>query len=75
MPAVAAAGLRCAQVQLAAEREDGAEHVRVWRLEPGGGANEIADRLRWHVEGWISAEAQGEGEPCGILRLALGYQA
>lgn len=60
LDAVAATGLRCSQVRVTAVSETGRRHTAIWRLEPGAGANDIADRLRWHVESWISGAARAQ---------------
>jgi len=65
---LAARGLACGRLRITARTEDH-ELVRVWRTDAGatGGmsAARITDRVRWQLEGWLTASAAGRGRPGG----------
>lgn len=51
--------LTCGRLQIAATTADGDELVRTWRADLGGPGGlsvaRITDRVRWQLEGWLSA--------------------
>lgn len=56
-----ARSVTCGRLQVAARTDDGAELVRTWRTDLGGwgalAAARITDRIRWQLEGWLTASA------------------
>jgi protein ImuB len=52
---LAAKGLTCVRVQVQAMWEDGTEHSRLWRHDGLLTAVQVADRVRWQLDGWRSA--------------------
>ncbi len=50
-----AAGLACARVAIEAETEHGEPLRRVWRHDGPLTAAAITDRIRWQLDGWLSA--------------------
>ncbi len=78
---LAARGLALVAVRIDAETEHGESRSRLWRLHdqsdagsgggPGAGAAALAERARWHLDGWLNHP--GAGRPTGpitLLRLA-----
>ncbi|MCA5893504.1 DNA polymerase Y family protein [Isoptericola sp. NEAU-Y5] len=63
---LAARGLACGRLRITA-RTATQELERVWRTDAGaaGGMNaaRITDRVRWQLEGWLTASAAGRGRP------------
>ncbi|ONH30499.1 DNA polymerase Y family protein [Pseudofrankia asymbiotica] len=59
-----AAGLACARVAIEAETEHGEHLRRVWRHDGPLTAAAITDRIRWQLDGWLSA-ANAAGGPAG----------
>ncbi|WP_347338526.1 DNA polymerase Y family protein [Cellulomonas sp. WB94] len=55
----------CGRLQITARTEAGEELVRTWRTDLGGlgglTAARITDRIRWQLEGWLTAGALAEG--------------
>lgn len=55
----------CARLRITARTEDGTELSRAWRTDMGGlgglSAARITDRIRWQLEGWLSAAAAERG--------------
>lgn len=85
---LAARGLSCGRLRITARTTD-EELERVWRTDAGaaGGmsAARITDRVRWQLEGWLTASAAGRGRPgassgstvpavAPILHLALAAE-
>ncbi|MCU1453957.1 MAG: hypothetical protein JWN46_2103, partial [Acidimicrobiales bacterium] len=67
---LAAQGLACTHVVVEAETEHGEVLARAWRHEGTLSAGALADRVRWQLDGWLSAP--GPARPtAGISRLAL----
>jgi protein ImuB len=54
-------GVTCGRLQIAARTDDGTDLVRTWRTDLGGWGGltpaRITDRVRWQLEGWLSASA------------------
>jgi protein ImuB len=65
---LAAHGLACTCLELQAMTENGEETVRRWRHAGVLGANDVLDRVRWQLEGWLSGAARPTG---GINRVRL----
>ncbi|MFI2751856.1 DNA polymerase Y family protein [Cellulomonas sp. P22] len=80
----------CGRLQVAARTDTGEDLVRVWRTDLGGlgglTAARITDRIRWQLEGWLTAGSlarpprTGAGddgehpEPVALVHLALTAQ-
>jgi len=56
-----ARSVTCGRLQVAARTDDGTELVRTWRTDLGGwgalAAARITDRIRWQLDGWLTAAA------------------
>lgn len=56
-----ARSVTCGRLQVAARTDDGTELVRTWRTDLGGWgamtAARITDRIRWQLDGWLTASA------------------
>lgn len=56
-----ARSVTCGRLQVAARTDDGTELVRTWRTDLGGwgglAAARITDRIRWQLDGWLTASA------------------
>jgi protein ImuB len=77
----------CARLRITARTDEGTELTRAWRTDMGGlgglSAARITDRIRWQLEGWLTAVAveRGSGgggsepeehaEPVGLVSLAI----
>jgi protein ImuB len=74
----------CARLRITARTDEGTELTRAWRTDMGGlgglSAARITDRIRWQLEGWLTAAAaqQGAGtdpdeqaEPVGLITLGI----
>jgi len=59
-------GLVCTLLSIEAETEDGAVCERMWR-HGSYSAAAVVDRLRWQLEGWLTAGGRGQ---VTLLRLA-----
>jgi protein ImuB len=76
---LAARGLTCVRVQVRATFQDGREGSRLWRHDGLLSAVQVADRVRWQLDGWRPAPGPGqrrptdEGEPRTVF--AGGYDA
>jgi len=60
-------GVGCGRLQITARTSDGTELVRTWRTDTALGglsAARMADRVRWQLEGWLTAQ--------GVRRPAAG---
>jgi protein ImuB len=68
-----AKGLTCVRVQVQAVWADGAEHSRLWRHDGLLTAVQVADRVRWQLDGWRSAGDGGTAErhSGGVVLLRL----
>lgn len=79
--ALAAAGLVCTRLRVVAEFTDGQRLERVWRIRHALTEADTADRVRWQLDGWLSAaraatpaQATGDdwdGGENGIVTLLL----
>ncbi len=65
-----AAGLGCTRLVIEAETSRGERYERVWRYEGVLDAAAIADRVRWQLDGWLTAR-QGKRPSGGIAVLRL----
>lgn len=64
-------GLACTRLGIEAVTADGQELHRTWRHDGRLTPEEITDRVRWQLEGWLSA-GSGAGRPLGgVRRLRL----
>jgi protein ImuB len=74
----------CARLRITARTDEGTELTRAWRTDMGGlgglSAARITDRIRWQLEGWLTAAAAERGagaepeehaEPVGLVSLAI----
>ncbi|UZN01633.1 DNA polymerase Y family protein [Cellulomonas sp. S1-8] len=56
-----ARSVTCGRLQVAARTDDGTDLVRTWRTDLGGwgamAAARITDRIRWQLDGWLTASA------------------
>ncbi|MGV9858148.1 DNA polymerase Y family protein [Gordonia sp. NPDC003425] len=66
----------CTKLKVEAITERGQRHSRVWRCAQPLTPDATADRIRWQLEGWLTAGGRGRGEqgtrpdsPIAILRL------
>ncbi len=69
-----AKGLSCVRVRVQAVWEDGTEHSRLWRHDGLLTAVQVADRVRWQLDGWRSAggdDGERERHSGGIVVLRL----
>ncbi|MDO8107530.1 DNA polymerase Y family protein [Isoptericola sp. b441] len=77
--AMVTAGVGCGRVQIAAATTEGAELVRTWRTDTAlGGLSvpRLTDRVRWQLDGWLTAQRtrrSGAQDPAPgpLTRLAL----
>jgi protein ImuB len=67
---LAANGLACTRVLIAAETEHGEHLERLWRHEGALSSAAVADRVRWQLDGWLNGSAATR-PTAGITRLAL----
>lgn len=67
------AGVVCLRLRVAAEFEGGERLERIWRTQEALSEAATADRVRWQLDGWLSAARAGSapGEGGGIVKLAL----
>jgi len=52
-------GLACTRIAIEAETEHGEHHVRLWRHDGALTAGAIAERVRWQLDGWLTATPVG----------------
>ncbi len=69
---LAGAGLACTRLAITATTDTGARLSRVWRCARPLTAAETADRLRWQLDGWLTAgrrlpAGDQAGDPTGEL--------
>jgi protein ImuB len=60
-------GLGCTRLRIEAETEHGERHERVWRHEGALTPAAVADRVRWQLDGWLTAARLRSG--ISVLRL------
>jgi protein ImuB len=65
---VAALGLACTRIRIEAETEHGESLTRMWRHDGPLGTGAMAERVRWQLDGWITAGTTTAG--ITLLRLA-----
>src|SRR3954466_7458026 len=65
---VAALGLACTRIRIEAETEHGESLSRLWRHDGALAAGAMAERVRWQLDGWITAGTTTAG--LTLLRLA-----
>jgi protein ImuB len=61
-------GLGCLRLAIVARTEHGQELTRCWRHDGALSASAVADRVRWQLDGWLTA---GSGPTAGITQLRL----
>lgn len=63
--------LTCTQVRIEAQTDAGDVSVRIWRAGASFTASDIAERLRWQLDGWLSGATTGSAPngPITLLRL------
>lgn len=75
----------CARLRITARTDEGTELTRTWRTDTGGlgglSAARITDRIRWQLDGWLTAAAAERGaagtepdehaEPVGLVALGI----
>jgi protein ImuB len=64
-----AKGLTCVRVQVQARWDDGRENSRLWRHDGLLTAVQVADRVRWQLDGWRATETETETGGVVLLRL------
>ncbi len=64
------AGWSCLRLAVQAETEHGEQLLRLWRHEGALTPGAIAERVRWQLEGWLTASALNRPTG-GLIRLAL----
>lgn len=75
-------GVGCGRLQITARTQDGHELVRTWRTDAALGglsAVRMTDRVRWQLEGWLTAHtarrpgatAQDDPPPAPLVSLGL----
>jgi protein ImuB len=72
-------GVGCGRVRITAATTDGTELVRAWRTDTALGGLSVArltDRVRWQLDGWLTAQRAGRGgeddpRPAPLARLSL----
>jgi protein ImuB len=63
-------GLACTRLGIEAETAHGEHYARTWRHEGVLGAGDIADRVRWQLEGWLTGRT-GDRPTAEVTRLRL----
>ena len=75
-----AQGVGCGRLRITATTAEGTDLVRAWRSDSALGGLSVArmtDRVRWQLDGWLTAQrlprggAEGDPEPAPLVRLAL----
>ncbi|HEY0216028.1 MAG TPA: DNA polymerase Y family protein, partial [Cellulomonas sp.] len=82
-----AQSVTCGRLRIAARTDEGTDLSRTWRTDLGGlgglSAARITDRIRWQLEGWLTAGAAQRpaigtdadvddlGEPVGLVALSI----
>ncbi|APT93178.1 DNA polymerase [Corynebacterium phocae] len=68
---LAAAGMVCLRLTVAAELVDGTQIERTWRTREALSEHATADRVRWQLDGWLSRAQAHAGEGSAIAELQL----
>jgi protein ImuB len=68
---LSARGMVATRVSIEVETEHGETMARLWRHEGGFGAAQLADRVRWQLDGWLHAPTWGDRPSAGITVLRL----
>lgn len=63
---LAAQGLNCVRIKIAAETDDGTTISQVWRTTTALTEHATAERVRWQLDGWLSSGGAG-----AIVELSL----
>lgn len=63
-------GASCARIAIIVETEHGERQQRLWRAREAFDASAIAERLRWQLDGWLSAPVRSRPTG-GLSRLTL----
>lgn len=63
-------GASCARIAIIAETEHGEQQQRLWRAREAFDAVAIAERMRWQLDGWLSAPIRSRPTG-GLSRLTL----
>lgn len=63
---LAAQGLNCVRIKIAAETDDGTTISKVWRTTTALTEHASAERVRWQLDGWLSSGGAG-----AIVELSL----
>lgn len=69
--ALLAAGVGCTRLAIHAGTADGAELTRVWRCAEPLTEDATADRVRWQLDGWLTARAARDRPTAPIRSLRL----
>ncbi len=64
-------GLACTRLRIEAQTEHGEELSRVWRHDGVLTAVDIADRVRWQLDGWLTGRSSDVKPSAGINLLRL----
>ncbi|MQA24975.1 MAG: DNA polymerase Y family protein [Micromonosporaceae bacterium] len=64
-------GLACTRLVIEAHTENGEELTREWRHDGALSAADIADRVRWQLDGWLSGSTRADRPTAGVARLRL----
>jgi protein ImuB len=64
-------GVACTRLRIEAQTEHGEELSRVWRHDGVLTAVDIADRVRWQLDGWLTGRAGDTRPTAGINLLRL----
>lgn len=65
-------GLACTRLSIHASTEHEEELTRVWRMAEPATAGDIAERVRWQLEGWLNAPVEVLDRPSsGVRTLRL----
>jgi len=71
MARLGALGLACTRVMIEAETERGERLTRCWRHEGALTPAALAARVRWQLEGWLTADDDGSVEELATSGLVL----
>ena len=64
-------GLACTRLRIEAETEHGESVSRRWRAHDVLGPEEMVERLRWQLDGWLSGTTGEPAPTAGLVRLVL----